>query len=216
MSQVRFKQIEGIDSKDTFLGNLGEYVKFSGKTQNYCIGFVDIVNSTKIAAKIPASSLGMYYSVFLNSMVKIIQKFGGTAVKNMGDSILFYFPNETSDQTLRQVLDCGMEMIESRCSINTKLFKENLPAVNYRISIDYGEVSTAFSSSSLIEDIFGPPVNVCTKINHRAIPNGIVIGSDLYRMIKNHSQFIFRQVSSFSSGLKNEYPIYSVIRSIDN
>jgi len=208
MSQISYDGFEDI-SRDGFQD---EYVRFSGRTESYCIGFVDVVDSTKFAAKIHPSKLGTYYSIFLNHMSRIAKKFGAVVVKNMGDSILFYFPLPVNEKTLEQIIRCGMKMVEERCSINKKLFQEKLPSISYRISLDYGTVSMATSSSSSVEDVFGPPVNVCAKINHSALPNGMVVGSDLYRMIMNLPGYEFVQICSFSSGLRSEYPVYSILR----
>ncbi len=52
-------------------------VAFSGNTQNYCVGLVDMVNSTKIAATIGNGKISIYYQIFLNSMSKILSRFGG-------------------------------------------------------------------------------------------------------------------------------------------
>ena len=59
-----------------------------------------------------------------------------------------------------------------------------LPSVSYRISADYGKVTIMKTNYSSSIDVLGTPVNMCTKINHSAEKNGVVIGSDLYRMVK--------------------------------
>ena len=47
-----------------------EQINFINFTQQYCIGFIDIINSTQETAKINDSKkLRKYYSLFLNSMM---------------------------------------------------------------------------------------------------------------------------------------------------
>jgi class 3 adenylate cyclase len=82
------------------------------------------------------------------------------------------------------LLECFTTMILAHDIINAKLHSENLPSVSYRISADYGRVEVATSSSSKSEDLFGSTMNTCAKINSMAEPNGIVIGGDLYQIIK--------------------------------
>src|SRR6267378_2828857 len=60
-----------------------------------CVGIVDIVNSTRITSKLVNDKLCKYYSIFLNTMADITRDFGAKVVKNIGDSLLYYFP-ETS------------------------------------------------------------------------------------------------------------------------
>jgi two-component system, OmpR family, response regulator ChvI len=58
-------------------------------------------------------------------------------------------------------------------------------------------------------------MNICAKINSEAEPNGIVIGSNLYSIIKSLSYFQkeyqFKEIKQYSIG-KYLYPIYTVAR----
>ena len=40
------------------------------------------------------------------------------------------------------------------------------------------------TASSQNEDLFGSTINMCAKINSKAEPNGMVIGDDLYKIVK--------------------------------
>jgi len=188
-------------------------ISFSGCHKNYCIGTVDIVNSSKITAPLPKAKVCKYYSIFLNSMAMIAKEFGGKVVKNVGDSLLYYFP-QTSDSSDKHgfvdPLECSMAMIEAHGVINQKMHEQGLPPVNYRISADYGSVVTAKTIDSSNEDVFGATVNICAKINRIAIPNSMVIGSDLYEVVKSFDGYQFEPVAVYSSGFKLQYPVYSV------
>ena len=52
-------------------------VEFSTNTTSYCVGLVDMVNSTKISATIGPAKVSRYYQIFLNSMSRILSRFGG-------------------------------------------------------------------------------------------------------------------------------------------
>ncbi len=56
-------------------------VDFSGESKNYCVGFVDIVNSTKITFTLNQEKMSKYYEIFLNSMANIVERFGGFVIK---------------------------------------------------------------------------------------------------------------------------------------
>ncbi len=190
-------------------------VNFLETSQSYCVGLVDIVNSTKISASLTQKKLSKYYEVFLNSMAQTVEKFGGFVIKNIGDSLLFYFPvssKSSNSYDFKSCLECGLTMIEEHDTINKLLKKEKLPSLNYRISADYGEVSIMKTNDSSTIDVFGVPVNMCTKINHAAPKNSIVIGSDLYRTAKKLDNYKYHMIDSYSVGLKFMYPIYSVSR----
>jgi len=188
-------------------------ISFSEIYKSYCLGIVDIVSSTKITAGLGKSNMGKYYSVFLNSMALIVKKSGGAVVKNIGDSLLYYFP-KTSDTLDRSAfadsLECGMKMIDAHNIVNIKMYEEGLPNVDYRISSDHGMIMMATSINSLGEDIFGPTVNVCSKINSLAMPNTMVIGGDLYQIAKSFERYRFDSISEYHNGLKHDYPVYSI------
>ena len=188
-------------------------ISFSGSYKNYCVSMVDVCNSTYETAKLTNGKACKYYSIFLNSMATIVKEYGGQVVKNLGDSLLYYFPKTNLDdkQAFVAPLECGMMMIEQRALINSKMIDEGLPLVNYRISADYGTVMLAHSVSLSGDDIFGSPVNMCTKINPNAPLNGMVIGGDLHQIVKSMRPFRFQFISDFSVGFTFRYPLYSVV-----
>ena len=160
-----------------------------------------------------------YYSIFLNSMGAIPRGYGARIIKNVGDSLIYYFP-ETSDvgskwPGFKGVLESAITMISAHTIINAKLSEEKLPLVDYRMSIDDGRVEIAKSSSSMTEDLFGATINMCSKINSIAAPNGVIIGSDLYRILKRSfpdisDAYSFKEKGEYSSGLNKSYPVYEM------
>jgi len=190
-------------------------VAFSGLTKSYCVGIVDMVDSTKISAEMNEMEWCRYYEIFLNSMAKILPRFGGNVIKNQGDSLLYYFP-ESSRATKYGFMSCiesGLSMIEEHDAICEILEKEGLPCLNYRVSADYGKVVIMKSNNSSSPDLIGPPMNMCAKINHLAQPNGVVIGGDLYQNVKELNDYRYSQRKGFSIGFKFTYPVYSITRS---
>ena len=90
-------------------------LQFSASTTDYCVCIVDIVSSTKIMMSLPHVKVSRYYEIFLNKMAEIVRKFDGIVVKNIGDSLLFYFPNTATKQTpeFENVLNCCFAMLET-------------------------------------------------------------------------------------------------------
>jgi CheY-like chemotaxis protein/class 3 adenylate cyclase len=216
--------LEGNDgSLSTF--ELAKEISFLDRSMNCCIGFVDMVDSTKVTAEISdRQKIRQYYSIFINTMAILVKNYGAKIVKNAGDALIFYFPDSSdpaNEAAFRDILECFTTMILARDVINTKLHsEENLPSVSYRISADYGRVEVATSTSSKGEDLFGSTMNICAKINSMAEPNGIVIGGDLYRIINSFSFIIdkyqFRELEGgYSIGFGNRYPLYTAALSND-
>jgi class 3 adenylate cyclase len=161
-----------------------EEIYFSDQSMGYyCVCLVDMVNSSQITAKIAdGNKIRKYYEIFLNAMAALAKNFGANVIKNIGDALLFYFPNTSNTENItafKEVLECCTAIIAAHEFINMRLEAEALPSVSYRISADYGRVEVATTVTSGREDLFGPTVNMCAKINSQAEPNGIVIGGDL-------------------------------------
>ena len=136
---------------------------------------------------------------------------GAKIIKNTGDCLIFYFP-DTKDtdnsSSFNLVMECGLMMLGAHAAINKKLETEGLPFVDYRISADYGRLDIARSKDTQVDDLFGPTMNLCAGINSKAPSNSMVIGGDLYRLIKSFSskesygKYTFKDSGEYSIGFK--------------
>lgn len=205
-------QIEQNDSDKACLTNHSE---------NFCVNVIDIVGSTSIVSTLDTSKkITNFYGIFINSIANILKKYRAKIIKTVGDGVIAYFP-ETIDannmSAFENVLECCYFQIEELSTINTKLREQGLPTIRYRVSADYGKVERARFKGFDNEDVFGSTVNVCSKINLHAPPNGIVIGNDLYRIIRSfklldHS-YMFDEMDSYYCGAgKISYPLYLLSR----
>ena len=161
-----------------------DQIKFINYTQQYCIGIIDIVNSTNETSKISSpSKLRKYYSLFLNTMSSVINNCNGKVIKNIGDSLFFYFPktcDETNEPAFHEVFECGMRMLSSSSILDSQLCENELQPINYRICMDYGEVEIAMSDNSNEVDLFGSVINECSKMNNFVSSKELWIGEKLY------------------------------------
>jgi two-component system, OmpR family, response regulator ChvI len=201
---------------------LAEEIRFTGDSHSCCVCFIDVIDSTKITTieiRDP-EKMKRFYSIFINTMAAIARNFGANVIKNSGDSLIYYFP-ETVDSSdnmhaFKNVFECGLAMLSVNPIVNTKLQKEDdgLPNLSYRVSADYGRVEVATSLTSASEDLFGPTVNLCAKINSKAEPNGMVIGDNLYQFTKNlcDDDYNFDKIDEYpiDDNSVNQYSVYSL------
>lgn len=188
-------------------------VTFAERKISCCVGIVDMVGSTKLAALLGMKKMPKYYQHFLNLMSKVIIEFDGRIIKNVGDCLLFYFPitqTHTDSIELRRCLECSIAMIQVREFLCSHMKRDGLPCVSYRVSLDYGQVIPMKTSGSDTLDIIGPAVNICSKINRFAADNGVVLGSDLYERVRRLDGFALKQIGEYSAGLRFCYPVYSL------
>ena len=211
------RQIDYIGHRSPLSGLLESKEVSFAKSENYCILIIDIVGSTQITAKIYNSKkIGKFYSTFINEVARIVRAYNGVVIKTVGDGVISYFPgtsNSRAAEAFKDAVECSLEMISSRGAINLKLFKEDLPGISYRISLDYGRVEVASSETSTSWDLFGPTVNFCAKLNKLAPENGIIIGDDLHIIISSfpalHGCYHFHPMQGmhFHTG-RHSYPLY--------
>ncbi|MEK6908176.1 MAG: HAMP domain-containing protein, partial [Thermoproteota archaeon] len=194
-------------------------LQFSDHSEKYCVCMVDIMNSTKITAKLSESETSEFYNLFLNSIAGIVRNFGGIVIKNIGDALLFYFPIIPSEEesVLKKCLDCCLTLGESHDDIAKKLENQKLPVFDYRISSTYGMVRIAKTSTSSINDIFGNTVNRCAKINRIAPANRLIIDEEFYDSTKIFDDYVFKKIDSDITAPEAGYSGYLVSRkNIDN
>ncbi len=189
-------------------------VTFSGKEISVVVGIVDMVNSTKICAKLGPAKASTYYQVFINSMSKILSQYGGVVIKNIGDCLLYYFPygKKIEEGYYENSIHASNALLESHDSICDHLHNEGLPCLDYRVSLDYGNVIMMDANLSSICDMIGTPVNMCSKINRSAKKNEMVVGGDLYEIVKKKKQFKFKTVKGYGVGFRYSYPVYAVTK----
>jgi two-component system, OmpR family, response regulator ChvI len=202
-------------------------ISFSSESQTCCVGFVTMVDSISFTFEInDPNKTRRYYSLFINTLSSIAQSFGAKIIKSTSTSLIYYFPKTSSQSSgiksitaFKDVIFCGITMITANADINVKLSEEGLPPLHYKISADYGRVEMARSSTSPeTEDLFGPTMNACAKINSMAPQNGMVIGSDLYYIAKKLSilendYYEFKRIGEYSvsASFKLRYPVYALV-----
>jgi len=192
-----------------------EYVvSMVGTPKYFCVGLIDIIDSTKTVAKLSQNKVSRYYEIFLNTMAKTIGQFSAHILKTMGDSLLFYFPDTCYGDRkfgFLSSIECGFSLINTHTRLNYQLKEEYLPQIDFRISFDYGNVTIMKTVDSTI-DLVGPTINTCSKINSLAAKNEMIIGSDLHEQLKKFGEYKFKQAGSYSVDLKHPYPTYTVSR----
>ncbi len=181
------RSLENIATKNEQIKEEDNILHFSEQIKQSVVGIIDIVGSTNIAVSLPEKKIGDFYGIFINDVSNIIKKFEGIVVKNIGDSLLFYFSEtleeshkNANQKSVENAIKCGFAIINYHSIINKKMSKLGLPKLDYKISFSFGRVRIAKISTSTVDDIFGPAVNICAKVNSLCPPNSIVITQKLH------------------------------------
>lgn len=181
---------------------------YSGSQKRYCVGVISLV---KPSIQMNFLSKAKYSQIFLNSVAKILARFGTVIIKNKEDMLLYYFPYSSKTNRKYGFMSClesCLTLVDEKDAISLVSEEAGLPPIDFCISVDYGKVAVMQSNSSSNPDLVGPTVNICSKINSLAPINGVVLGGDLYEVVKKFQDYRCKKLSQYSVGLKQPYPVY--------
>lgn len=212
-NEIKTKEVK-INSEIIETREEDNYLNEYGRPTYFCVGIIDIVNSTKTVARLPPNKTSKYYEIFLNHMAKIVKEYHGHILKTMGDSLLFYFPDSCYSERkfgFLCALECGFSVVKSRKELTESLQKQMLPEIDFRVSFDYGNVAMLKDKEDKI-DLVGPTINTCSKINGLCPVNGIVVGGDLYEKTRIFKEYQFKNIQSYCVDMKHPYPVFKIFR----
>ena len=161
------------------------------------IMFTDIVGFTKIMGddEITALSILENQQSLINPKVK---EHKGTIIKKMGDGLLIEFPSTV------EAVECATQMQDSIKSYNTS--DDNLE-FHIRIGIHLGDVVI------LGDDILGDGVNIASRIEPLASPDGICITEAVYQSVKSKLKLDAKRINEVDlKHIDDKYTIYKLPR----
>ena len=126
------------------------------------IMFTDIVGYTSLMGEDEHKAFNIL-TANLEIHNRLIKRYNGKIVKEMGDGLLSIFEN-------------GTEAVQCAVTIQQEASRKGIPL---RIGIHEGEV--VFKNN----DVFGDGVNIASRIQDEAAKGGICISDSVYRIIKN-------------------------------
>ena len=161
------------------------------------IMFTDIVGFTKIMGDNETTALSILENQqsLINPKVK---EHKGTIIKKMGDGLLIEFPSTV------EAVECATQMQDSIKSYNTSA--DNLE-FHIRIGIHLGDVVI------LGDDILGDGVNIASRIEPLASPDGICITEAVYQSVKSKLKLDAKRIDEVDlKHIDDKYTIYKLPR----
>jgi class 3 adenylate cyclase/tetratricopeptide (TPR) repeat protein len=135
--------------------------------------FCDVVSSTELGERLDAESLRRVLARYFSTMKTVIERYGGTLEKFIGDAVLAVFgvPVVHEDDALRAARS-AWEMKAALVPLNDTLARDFGTTLELRIGIDTGEVVTGTEERL----VTGDTVNVAARLQQAANPGEILIG----------------------------------------
>ncbi|MFP5321986.1 MAG: adenylate/guanylate cyclase domain-containing protein [Acidimicrobiia bacterium] len=121
------------------------------------VGFADVVSFTRLSGRLPESHLNELIESFEATTADLITERGGRVVKLIGDAVLFAFDDP------RPAAELALDLVEA--------FGGDQP--DLRVGLACGPVL------SRLGDLFGPPVNLASRLVSYARPGTVLADEHL-------------------------------------
>jgi class 3 adenylate cyclase/tetratricopeptide (TPR) repeat protein len=141
--------------------------------------FCDVTGSTSLGEQIDPESLRRVLARYFTVMRTVVERYGGTVEKFIGDAVMAVFgvPTVHEDDALRAVR-AAWGMTEALAALNEELVRDFGTSLQVRIGVDTGEVVTGTSERLAT----GDTVNIAARLEQSAAPGEILIGEQTFRL----------------------------------
>ncbi|PJC51303.1 MAG: hypothetical protein CO032_00155 [Nitrosopumilales archaeon CG_4_9_14_0_2_um_filter_34_16] len=152
-----------------FVKNLKNKNKFSKKQRDtFSVVHFDLRGSTKLMRKDPLVSITNM--LLHNKMCRnIVEKNQGTVIKELGDAIIVVF------KSTALACECAIKIIRN--------LKKHGGGIKTKVTIASGTLWTIKTTNE--DDVYGIPVNMCTRMSTHAQENCIIFEENAYVSVQN-------------------------------
>jgi len=135
------------------------------------IVFADVVGYSRLMGADETGTLAALRGHRSDLLDPLIAGHGGRIVKTMGDGLLLEFPSVVD------AVKCSLEIQNGMLARNANI--AGIDALRLRVGVHLGDVIVEG------DDIFGDGVNVASRIEALADPDGIAISDDAHRQVRD-------------------------------
>jgi adenylate cyclase len=146
----------------------------AGEGSVLCVGFADLVGFTAQTQQLDEQQLAQVVGRFETIAYDVVASYAGRVVKMIGDEVMFTADNVTEGAELALAL-----------------------AETYRNEAGLSDVRVGIASGPVLEregDVYGPVVNLASRIVSIAYPGAVVVSQDIYDALEHDDQFAFKTI----------------------
>ena len=155
-----------------------EGVKLGGEMRDMSILVSDIVGFTTTTESMEPHQIVNIINRYLERMIDVIARHGGTIDEFTGDGILVFFgaPRRLPNH-IKQAVACAIEMQESMKKLNKENVQIGLPPMKMGIAINCGElvVGNIGSEKRKKYGAVGSPINIAFRLEEKVRPGEILV-----------------------------------------
>ncbi len=146
----------------------------AGEGSNVCVGFADLVGFTAQTQQLDEEELADVVGRFEAIAYDVVTSLGGRVVKMIGDEVMF-----TADG-VRVGAELALALAET-----------------YRNEEAMSDVRVGVASGPVLEregDVYGPVVNLASRIVSIAYPGAVVVSQDIYEALVDEEAYAFKTI----------------------
>ena len=164
--------------------------KIEYKRKKLTIFFSDIQGFTELSESLIPDDLAFLLNDYLSHMTEIAKQYEATVDKFMGDAILIFFGDPTSQGVEKDAKSCvemAIAMRQQMKLLRERWIKMGYPALHIRmgISTGYCHVGNYGATHRMAYTIVGRDANLAARLQYAAEIDEILISDDTYQLVKN-------------------------------
>lgn len=139
--------------------------------------FADLVGSTDLGEQMDPERLGRLLEAYFEAMTQVIERWGGTVEKYIGDAIMAVFgvPQTHEDDPYRAV-GAALEMLDRLAGLNAGFASRFGVELHLRIGINTGQVLAPIGGRAEQMLVVGDAVNTAARLEQAAEPGAVLVG----------------------------------------
>ncbi|MGH2818400.1 MAG: adenylate/guanylate cyclase domain-containing protein [Actinomycetota bacterium] len=153
--------------------------------------FADLTGSTALGEQLDPERLRVLLGDYFKAMADVIESWGGTVEKFVGDAVMAVFgiPTLHEDDSER-ALRAALAMHDKLAELNPEVEERHGVLLEVRIGVCSGDVISGTSGDQLM--VTGDAVNVAARLQQSAEPGEVIVGERTY--LAARGAFAFEEV----------------------
>jgi PAS domain S-box-containing protein len=166
-------------------------VKIVSKRKKLTVCFSDLVGFTEITDKMESEDLTQLLNHYLTEMSKIALQYGATIDKYVGDAIVMFFGDPTTLGVKEDALACVQMAVAMQRRVAeladewSNIGIETPLRCRIGIHTGYCTVGNFGSDDRMDYTMVGGTVNLASRLEHEAVPGGILISFETFALVKD-------------------------------